>query len=1041
MLKAEAGYGKTTAIASFLAQSKLPYFWYSLDDAVVDPLTFLLHIIHAFRTKHPKIGEKALTLLAQKGGATRLWSPAVDALANDLLDVLSAETIFVFDDYTLAHQAEITTITERLIEQMPPQLHLVITTRMMPSLPSRARWRATGELLEIGRSQLAFTPDEIGTLFTQRTGQSLRPALAQALAAETEGWPIAVQLLSEGVGSTQTSLLNKWLRRIPGPLQHLFDYLAEEVLLRLPSDIQIFCAETATLRRLDPQACNALLGREDTEKILRYLEERSLFITGDKGAYRYHSLFRDFLLRRTSVPVANRRTLHSQAAAYYQEQGDYGEAVYHLLAAGNYGAAADLLATIARPMAYNGRHQTLAVWLDQLPKDLLDAHPELLLARGHAFRFASRYQEALAIYKKAGEQFEMQKDVSGEVRALRGQAQVYLDTVQPSQAEPLLRRALHKVDRRAKDERASLLILLAENKLNAGQLPQAERLHRAVHCAIPKDTLPPMNPRVYVRNGQFARARQMVEANLRADPWSAGERPPRSHREATVLSAWIDAMTGEANSARNYASQSLELGRALASPIIECVSLSRLGHGWLTGADFDPPLARDYYHESLTIAEQIGISRFKVESFLGLTLIAGMEGKGAEARAVAGEALAILKESGDRYMTGILTLALGAGLTLCDHPEAKEQLVEAGYLGRACGDCFSPCLADLWLAIHFSRLNQMDEARAAFSRALCTSKTHSYDFLFTGMPLLGPKNFTSRLMLLSQIPLTEATGRYAAQLREAISPWATRFDPYAFSLTSPATAALYIQTLGSFRIQQSGCEIEPNAWRRTKALQLLQFLVCRRGQLVHREQLLEMLWPDTSSTTAATGLRVALNELRRVLILTEAKDDSPNFIRREGEGLLLDMNLGVHVDADEFARLLKLAQTLEDKNPKQALEIYESGLALYRGDFLEEYPYAEWARQERENLSVTYLLAAERLARLLIERGESERGLRWANAIVAKDPLWEEGYVLLMQGHWKRGNRAQAVRIYDRCRRRLRETLNLDPSPHVIELYNEIIGV
>ena len=86
----------------------------------------------------------------------------------------------------------------------------------MPSLPAWARWRVTGELLEIGRAALAFTPDEISNLFIHRASQSLTPTLAQTLAAETEGWPIAVQLLSEGVARNRMPLLHD-LFRLPGP--------------------------------------------------------------------------------------------------------------------------------------------------------------------------------------------------------------------------------------------------------------------------------------------------------------------------------------------------------------------------------------------------------------------------------------------------------------------------------------------------------------------------------------------------------------------------------------------------------------------------------------------------------------------------------------------------------------------------------------------------------------------------------------------------------------------------------------------------------
>lgn len=1049
LLKAEAGYGKTTAIASYLARSDLPYSWYNIGEGDDDPLIFLLHLIYAFRTVHPAVGDRALALLRKEGGAVRLWNPAVDTLANDLLDALPTETVLVLDDYSVINQPEVNAITERLIESMPPRLHLVITSRSMPSLPGRARWRASGELLQLGRADLAFTPEEIAALFTQRGGKTLSAEAARTLAAVTEGWPIAIHLLSQGVDDNPRRGLDELLRRLPGPSELLFNYLAEEVFFRQPREVQTFLTETSILLRLAPEVCNPLLERTDSAEILRYLEMHSLFVTRE-GAYRYHHLFRDFLLRRLDDGAGDRRrALHGRAAACYRTRGEDEEAVYHLLAAGDHAAAAELLATIARPMAHSGRHQALAGWLDQLPAELLEAHPNLLLARGHAHRFASSYPKALAAYTRARIRFAALDDRANEVRALSGQALVYLDTVQPARAEPLLQAALRKVGRHAKAERARLLALLAENRTNAGRLRQAERLHRAVYRAAGPADLPPMNPRVYVRDGRFALARQMIESALRSDPLGAGQwRAPRSHREASVLLAWLWAMTGEAERARHYAGQSLELGRTLGSPIVECVSLARLGHGWLSGLDFDPPRAATCYEESRLIAERIGVPRFKVEALLGFTLVAGLEGKLADAEANAREALAILEEAGDSYLTGVLLIALGAAATMSGHLDAGRWLQEGAHLARACGDRFGPCVADVWLAIHLAQLGRSTEAVPPLTRAVAGAQTHGYDFLFTRVPLLGPKDPGLTRDLLARLGSDAATGNSATRAHHHLHTAISTAPPIVLAPATPASVPLYIQTLGPFRVWCGGREIERTAWSREKAVHLLQFLVCHRGRTVHREQILEALWPDSAPSSAAIGLRVALSTLRKTLtsvppaanFLGETGNEltaETELIRREGECLQLDRSSGVRVDADELSRLVAAARALEGTNPERAITLYESALVIYHGDFLEETPYADWAREEREQRLVEYLSAAERLASLLVGHGESERGLRWANAILAKDPLWEQAYALLMQCHWQQGHRALAVRVYERCRR-LRESLCIEPSPRTKALFEEI---
>jgi LuxR family transcriptional regulator, maltose regulon positive regulatory protein len=1032
LVRAEAGYGKTTAVAAFLAQSGLPFLWYSLADGEADPLIYLLHIIHLFRTRHPLAGDQALAILEQAGAAedtSRPWLLAVDRLANDLLDQLQETTVLVLEDYESTQGPEINAITERLVEHAPPGLHLVITTRSMPSLRGRARWRASRELLEIGREHLAFTAEEASALYARRAARPLAASVAAGLVAETEGWPIALQMLSEGAG--QAEGLEHLLSRMPGPADLLFDYLAEEVFLRQPEAVRAFLADTAILRHLEPAACDYVRGNSDSAELLAYLETHSVFLVRE-GQYRYHRLFRDFLLRRSGTAPRQWAALHARAAAYFRQSGDNAAAIHHLLAAGDHASAAELLTTVARAMAHHGRHQALCAWLSQLPPVLLDAHPDLWLALGHAQRFSSRFESALKSYERARGRFALAGDHYGEARTLRGQALVYLDTVQPARAEPLLRLALRKAGRSDNDLRVGLLSLLAENKLNAGNLRLAERMYRRLARITGRETA---DPRLYVRDGRLALGRQFVESGLRAeatDPATWAARAPRSHREAAALLAWIDAMTGEADSARAFAEQSLEVGRTLGAPIVECISLARLGHAWLAGFDANPAQARAFYEQSRLLAERIGVPRFKVEALLGLALVAALDRKMSQAEACAQEALTILSAAGDQYMKAIVTLCLGAAQVLCDQRGAVARLTEAARLAAQCGDRLAPCLAQSWLAVHYDRRGRHEQAQAAVKRALQAAEDNGYAFIFTRVPLLGPKMQAGRRGLLNTLVKASSTVRtsYMSQLvRAAGGPTANSLEAVRASEPAP----LYIQALGRFRVWQAGREIERSAWGREKALHLLQYLVCHHGQRVAREQIVDALWPQTAASAGTTGLRVALNALRRTL-------GAGDFIGREGSQLWLQRSAGIACDLFDFTRLVQAAREAEAEDVQRAIQLREAALALYLGDLLEDNPYAEWASPERARLQSAYVAAAERLSEALLALGQPQRAADWAQAILARDPLWEEAYGLLMEAYWRQGHRALAVRTYERCRRQLAEGLNVAPSPATRALYARIVS-
>jgi DNA-binding SARP family transcriptional activator len=425
-----------------------------------------------------------------------------------------------------------------------------------------------------------------------------------------------------------------------------------------------------------------------------------------------------------------------------------------------------------------------------------------------------------------------------------------------------------------------------------------------------------------------------------------------------------------------------------------------------------------------------------VEALLGFTVIHGLEGRADDAESAAREALAIVEDAGDRYIRGVTSLTLGAALVLCNHPRAEEWLHQAVRLATACGDVFTPCVADLWLAVHLSRTSRAALARENFARVLRVSREHGYEFLFQGTPLLAPKDISLVRGLLRRAQEHAEVGEYARALTRQLDPASETAS--ATSAESLATAPLYIQTLGPFRAWRKGQEIERAAWGREKALHLLQLLVCNRGRGIHREQVLESLWADSSSSTAATGLRVALNALRHALSPDRESGTEDPFVRRDGETLRLGMEAGIRVDADEFTRLLKAARAAEHVDDEGAIALYESALALYRGEFLAENRYAEWAEAERQQKRSEFLTSAERLGNLLLKAGDGERASRWAETMLQHDPLWEAAYAILMEAYWRQGNRALAVRAYNRCRKRLQESLGVEPSRRTAALMQTI---
>ncbi len=264
IVQAGTGYGKTTALAAFCqAQAESPagaglpalVFWYALDDSDRDPQQFLAYLIGAFRQGLPHLDETPAALLAEPGR----WLLALDALINALADQLTGPALLVLDDYHFVSDAlEVHDLVERLVTFLPPDLHVILTTRRPVTFAALPAWRARGEILELSRADLAFGPAEVDALFREIYAAPLSPADVAALADRTEGWPIALQLAWQSLRSGAARDVGALLAGGSQSTSALFDYLAHELLDRQPPEVAAFLLETAVLRALTPEACAAV---------------------------------------------------------------------------------------------------------------------------------------------------------------------------------------------------------------------------------------------------------------------------------------------------------------------------------------------------------------------------------------------------------------------------------------------------------------------------------------------------------------------------------------------------------------------------------------------------------------------------------------------------------------------------------------------------------------------------------------------------------------------------------------------------------------
>jgi LuxR family maltose regulon positive regulatory protein len=374
LLDAPAGFGKTTLLAQWRAAGGGGRVaWVSLDEADNDPTQFWVYIVEALRTIEPDVGAAALQLLQHTSlDHERVVLPS---LLNDLRGV-APTLVLVLDDYHLITNPACHQTMTFFLDHLPAGVHVVLATRVDPPLPL-ARMRARRELAEIRIAELQFTGEEAAALLNTSMGLQLTAEEVERLAERTEGWAAGLVLAGLSLRGRQDA--SAFIAAFHGDNRHVADYLAADVLARLPSEITTFLLRTSVLRRLSGPLCDAVLQTQGSSGRLEELERSNLFLLpldDRREWYRYHHLFGELLRleldgREPELVVA----LHRRAAAWHRAAGDVDEAIYHAAVAGDFTAAGELIASHWLAFWRRGRRATVTRWLDELPEEAILADP------------------------------------------------------------------------------------------------------------------------------------------------------------------------------------------------------------------------------------------------------------------------------------------------------------------------------------------------------------------------------------------------------------------------------------------------------------------------------------------------------------------------------------------------------------------------------------------------------------------------------------------------------------------------------------------
>lgn len=1009
------GSGKTALAATYIDARRRVSGWYQLDERDADLATFFYYLGLLARQIGPahRTSLPAFTA-AFRGGA----SAFARRFFESLFQRCPRPLVFVLDDYdALPVTAPLHDVLPDLLAAVPTGCRVLITSREDPP-PSVARFRSAKVLGTVGWDDLRFTSGEIHLLARGRSGARRATADIDMIARQSQGWAAGAALLLDAVAMNRGMAPRDDL----GRPQVVFDYFMAEVLAMLAPADRHALLTLSLLPTVTASSAVELTEYPSAPELLARLSGRHCFVEQrDAGevVYRFHPMFHQFLRAQATTVLSEdeRRRVLRAGATHLIDGGQVDEGADLLLGAHEWKLLERLVIEHAPGLVRAGRGHVVFGWLERMPREVVAASPWLSYWLGETglsrdFAFA---REQLA---RAAAGFEAIADGNGLAAALAAILEsFFLESDAYAPMDPWL-------------DRAAALVEACREGDGALAPPLAISLFRALVYRRPDHPLfPALRDRLHVIRGEARVAEHAVAAGLAlgyyyawaGEPLTAGpivqiarEVARATHDVVTLQSAdYVEGVVaiklGDGELCEGAVTQGLERAATTGMHALD-FRLQALGV-YAARMRRDPSrIARrlSWLRDHLEGTRLVDRSQYHF--LLGWDQAA--RGDVDRAYREARTALVLAEEAGVPLQITLPTFLLAQlAHERGDTEEAQTHLARMRGIGEAMQSQSMRFMAEMVEADHaYARGDEVEGTRllrAGFERA----RRQRLLFYAGWRPSLMTRLCVAALERDICVDYVQEMIRHHALVPDRapldVSNW-----PWAVE----------IRALGALRVHRGDGELRATGKAPHRPLELLRALLAFGGRHVPAQRLIDTLWPDAEGDLGQQALDTNLLRLRRFLQCDEA-------VVVEHGRVSLDEGL-CWVDVWTLERHLERIERLLSGDAKLAAVARpaEEALRLYAGSFLADSDHG-WAVAPRERVRRRLLGVVERIGQAREHAGDAEWALASYLGGLHVDDLAEGLYRAAMRCYVALGRHAEAVALYERCRRVLAAQLGVAPSP------------
>ena len=326
------GYGKTVLMAQYARMPGHICAWYQLDPLDNDLVTFVQYLLLSLNKALGGFGFEELCLEAESGFGSQLGRKLIMELENHLKCMKVQRLVLVLDNFQVLENTEILNLLEEFLDYTDSRILLMAATRGAVR-DSFAKYFMRRQGMLIGADRLCFQKGEVRSILNRMLPGEDTEQCAEMVWRNTEGWPAGVMLAALYLRNIDGCVSNVNWEQISRE-SWVQNYITYELYKGLPYDIQRFLLRTSFVEELQPKLCNHICGIQNADDILQYLLRENLFLlrmTGTNGTYRYHPVFRNFLISRAGDEL--KRSMCGKIANYYLKlQDDANAAKYTAMA-------------------------------------------------------------------------------------------------------------------------------------------------------------------------------------------------------------------------------------------------------------------------------------------------------------------------------------------------------------------------------------------------------------------------------------------------------------------------------------------------------------------------------------------------------------------------------------------------------------------------------------------------------------------------------------------------------------------------------------